>query len=113
MKFEPIYVTPEQDKLLRDNGFGDYTPEQWMAVEWIRVKHNIWISDVLVMDRFSPKLRYMGKAQKIILDARSLSEEFGMPYTTGIYDTPKEAISSAIDMVLKEVLISDICNVGD
>ncbi|HNT70581.1 MAG TPA: hypothetical protein PKI83_02870, partial [Bacteroidales bacterium] len=30
-----------------------YRPEQWQVVEWLRVKHSIWIS-VYTMDKFLP-----------------------------------------------------------
>lgn len=122
MEIKPTYVTFEQAKLLKEKGFDEYcqasfkpsdntfqkipsqnsifsaitAPEQWQVVEWLRVKHNIFIN-VKRSTRFK--------------DGKSLVYYYGVAHTEHTeqfdyngYETPQEAISSVIDYILKNLI---------
>jgi hypothetical protein len=110
---KPTYVTFEQAKLLKEEGFDEKTqtifqysadwnkvetnpkyyvdgcsqcsrPEQWQVVEWLRVNHNIWI--------------YVFRSK----------EGYFYNIVTGkndpVFETPQEAYSAAFDYVLNNLI---------
>jgi hypothetical protein len=77
-------------------------PEQWQIVEWLRVKHGIWIS-VYTMDKwlsndndrvqiFDYSIKQMKRG---LIDISKKLEEF---------DSPKEAYSAAFDYILNNLI---------
>jgi hypothetical protein len=71
-------------------------PQQWQVVEWLRIKHNIFIN-VKRSTRFK--------------DGKSLVYYYGVAHTEHTeqfdydgYETPQEAISSVIDYVFKNLI---------
>jgi hypothetical protein len=77
-------------------------PEQWQVVEWLRVKHGIWIS-VYTMDKwlsndndrvqiFDYSIKQMKRG---LIDISKKLEEF---------DSPKEAYSAAFDYILNNLI---------
>jgi hypothetical protein len=125
---KPTYVTFEQAKKLKEKGFNepvkilwndrgtelvygslpnsltDYysAPEQWMVIEWLRVKHGIWIT-VFIMEKekidgsgWECYYDYSIKQMKIgLINISKKFEEF---------NTPQEATSVAIDHVLDKLI---------
>ena len=118
MEIESSFVTFDQSKLLRKNGFDQETfafywsdtkqlivdndkgrhngchiqaPEQWQVVEWFRIKYNIWINVTIGMARFG----YHCSITKVnILGASDIN------FSESHYNTPKEAYSEAITYIL-------------
>ena len=107
MNIEPTYATFEQNKLLSDKGFKfdfgvDFKgiddslycnyPEQHQVVEWLRVKHGIWIYILPYSTLFRPY------AEEIIDKDR-----FGK-WEGHKYSTPQEAYSKAFDYILNNLI---------
>jgi len=68
-------------------------PEQWQVVEWLRVKHNIWINvnwfyiDEII--KWNATVDYIGVLSGF--------------YYCGKYETPEEAYSEAFNYVLNNL----------
>ena len=67
-------------------------PEQWQVVEWLRVKHGIWIS---------VKRDYHNGA---LLGFESMIDNEEGFIDCGAFDTPQEAYSAAFDYILKKLI---------
>lgn len=123
MNIQPTYVTFEQAKLLKEKGMivscGAYqieegnrlidwrytpatfkltphflpAPEQWQVVEWLRIKHNIWIEAM--------KSYGVNGIYKYCIDT---SNKFQLVETEYKFKSPQEAYSAAFDYVLKELI---------
>lgn len=67
-------------------------PEQWQVVEWLRVKHGIWVyAEIASLNTYRPKAYELE------------GDKFGI-WEGHKYMSPQEAYSSAFDYVLKELL---------
>ena len=118
---QPIYATFELSKLLKEKEWQQRTkmvwldslgkqhlrevnlslelnnaeydaPEQWQIVEWLRVKHGIWIYLIPAEDNknvYKPFFR----GEKI--------KDF---HLTEFFNSPQEAYSAAFDYILKELI---------
>ncbi len=72
-------------------------PEQWMVIEWLRIKHKIWINvPVNVGEKYSTPHYYA-----IITD---LVISVQISWNNKLFDSPQEAKSAAIDYCLKELI---------
>ncbi len=67
-------------------------PEQWMVVEWLRTKHNIWLVVNLGLVH-NEGIMYYANVIKFGTHHKS-------KHKTVFYNTPQEAYSAAIDHVL-------------
>lgn len=78
----------------KENGyFETYSaPEQHFIVEWLRIKHSIWVEAILVYKNKWEFNIYNCEKCEILSDLMSQS------------DSPQEAISAALDYVLKELI---------
>lgn len=65
-------------------------PEQWMVVEWLRVNHGIWI--------------YTKKGYDWEWYIESIEHESALITSDGLENTPQEALSTAIDYVLTNLI---------
>jgi hypothetical protein len=118
---QPIYATFELSKLLKEKEWQQRTkmvwldflgkqhlrevnlslelnnaeydaPEQWQIVEWLRVKHGIWIYLIPAEDNknvYKPFFR----GEKI--------KDF---HLTEFFNSPQEAYSAAFDYILKKLI---------
>lgn len=122
-KIEPTYVDFNTAKLLKEKGFNEITnynysevygfieninslkhsdgnnrfvsaPEQWQVVEWLRVKHDIWVSITC------PRPRRLELWGFFITKA---SNEDMLLYENRGYISPQEAYSAAFDYILKVI----------
>lgn len=66
-----------------------YAPEQWQVIEWLRLKHGIWIST-----DFDGKVWF--EVITILPDKNRLVQNG--------HNSPQEAYSAAFDYVLKELI---------
>jgi len=102
MKIKPTYVTLEQAKLLKkkgadiecktayeSNSIFYSRPEQWQVVEWLRVKHGIWVW----VENYNDKISYVPQIPKADL-----------PKVLGYYHSPQEAYSAAFDYILNNLI---------
>jgi hypothetical protein len=128
MGIKPTYATFEQAKLLKEKRFdvechhgyfkhGDTqlllwldsepinselakAPEQWQVVEWLRIKHGIWI---LVLPTVCGYYAY--KIVDVQLDPANPIERPPYSNVNGVdYNTPQEAYSAAFDYILKNLI---------
>jgi len=107
---QPYYYDPKGILRDIDKAFGekDYdlrdcynAPEQWQVVEWLRIKHNIWIKvDIAWLNcsngkwkSWSWSLMNLEKCEPIITTKLITTRT-----------TPQEAYSAAFDYVLKELI---------
>lgn len=67
-------------------------PEQWMVIEWLRVKHGIWIYILPYSILFRPY------AEELVDEDR-----FGK-WEGHKYNTPQEAYSAAFDYILNNLI---------
>jgi len=75
-------------------------PEQWQVVEWLRVKHGIWIS--IQLDEYKVDKMYY----EYTINTINVEERFGFEHNRRLLNfiSPQEAYSSAFDYVLKELI---------
>jgi hypothetical protein len=80
-------------------GRGKYitAPEQWQVIEWLFIKHNIWIQLDYDFITFDVKILHPDKEPKHIV---SLLSDPNYPILT----KPQEAYSKAFDYVLNEMI---------
>lgn len=124
-EIKPTYVTFEQAKLLKENGFDISTdtcfhallgyeieapinwdngrgylvrPEQWQVVEWLRVKHGIWISVSCELGGYYAY--YSVHATKYV----NSSIQKGWINGGNALKSPQEAYSAAFDYVLTNLI---------
>lgn len=87
------------------NAWGDdnySAPEQWLVIEWLRIKHNIWIQ--------TPYNYYYNELSFcwIIININGVKRDD--TWLSGIdtkkvgFNTPQEAMSDAIDYVLEKLI---------
>jgi hypothetical protein len=91
----------EVDLSLELNNTEYDAPEQWQIVEWLRVKHGIWITvtPVLVEKATSPiKFDY----EIYYSDEIKYGDEVEIDYLPA--NTPQEAYSAAFDYILKKLI---------
>jgi hypothetical protein len=122
MEIKPTYITFEQAKLLKEKWFNENVeglyfdaeikviptkpsntdfastryysaPEQWQVIEWLRIKHGIWVS---VEAPVKLSKSWCFEIYKIY-DGVILNTESG-------FSSPQEAYSSAFDYILKEII---------
>ncbi len=124
---QPTYVTFEQAKVLKEKGFDlacneyyledgiDYSypkaenwnlkvdtisrPEQWLVVEWLRLKYQIHIL-VVPFYSYDILLGYVWNTGGLI----TMSNMNAVLKRSGEHNTPQEAYSAAFDYVLKELI---------
>lgn len=81
-------------------------PEQWMVVEWLRVKHNINV-EANYLPNIS-KYRWVAKPMNIIPKSFKTVTEYAIAvdryYGKENFDTPQAAYSAAIDYVLTNLI---------
>jgi hypothetical protein len=124
---QPTYVSFEQAKLLKENGFDELcnklyhyngsdciklvnknsenlglsAPEQWQVCEWLRVNHGIWI-DV----GFEPINSTIDTPYNVVW--WSMCSMIGLisdnPKSFHGYNSPQEAYSAGIDYVLNKLI---------
>lgn len=131
MKIEPKYVTFEQAKWLKENGFDEgcdwaydkcrilyrskkklcknifnnslsnqfSAPEQWMVVEWFRIKYKIWIQ--ISAEVYENGINYLWQYIKL----KDVSISYGLYGDNGEYNTPQAAYSAVFNYILKNDLI--------
>jgi hypothetical protein len=121
MEIKPTYVTFEQAKLLKEKGFNEYcsayydnkkelytcrigkcknsidievvsAPEQWQVVEFLRIKHDIFIS---IEPNEKRKFKFNIYTDKV-LQVNNLQ--------ISIAETPQEAYSAAFDYILTKLI---------
>jgi len=127
MEINPTYVNFKQAKLLKEKGFdvrlkkvynilGELwdshyqymensnpdcgavcvAPEQWVVVEWLRVNHNIFIeTTIAILHEYESAIYDIEKIKNYKLLSVSKINHF---------KTPQEAIASAIDYVLTNLI---------
>jgi len=84
-------------------------PEQWQVIEWLRVNHNIELSAQVNFYNKKAKLGYFYTIDKFdsndIHDGKDYNEEqMNLIGDKKGFNTPQQAISAAIDYILKELL---------
>lgn len=67
-------------------------PEQWKVIEWLRIKHGIWVG-VYKQDTFTNVFHYKIQCDK---GKNSIKGKF--------YDSPQKAYSTAFNYILKNLL---------
>jgi len=81
-------------------------PEQWMVVEWLRVKHNINVEANYLPNIF--KYRWVAKPMNIIPNSFKTAIEYvaiaDRYYGKENFDSPQKAYSAAIDHVLNNLI---------
>jgi len=81
-------------------------PEQWIVVEWLRVKHNINV-EANYLPNIS-KYRWVAKPMNIIPKSFKTVTEYAIAvdryYGKENFDTPQAAYSAAIDYVLTNLI---------
>ena len=114
---QPTYATFEQAKLLKEKEWQQRTkmvwldflgkqhlrevnlslelnnaeydaPEQWQIVEWLRVKHGIWVYT-----------DFLGSWKYVIVKLKDNSRR-----TIEGFNSPQEAYTAAFDYILKELI---------
>ena len=126
MEIKPTYITFEQAKLLKEKWFNENVeglyfdteikvlpikpsnidfastryysaPEQHIVVEWLRIKHGIFIGIDVVSNLFKYKIL---KCEGLI------SQTFGNEIKCSSFDfnSPQEAYIHAFDYILKEMI---------
>ena len=116
MNIESKYVTHKQAKLLKEKGFDIKTdfkyasngrlcnkvydfddwccaPEQWQVIEWLWLKHNIWIY-TRHFETFPFSSYVLQKGESMI----------GFNDDNKGFDSPQAAYSAAFDYVLKNLI---------
>jgi hypothetical protein len=69
-------------------------PEQWIVIEWLRVKHSIWVEiGRMLIDNKSTFWYYINTS----IDSKDKESK-------NIFNTPQEACSKAIDYVLTNLI---------
>jgi hypothetical protein len=81
-------------------------PEQWMVVEWLRVKHSInveanYLSNISKYRWLSKPMNIIPKSFKTTKEYRNAVDKY---YGKENFNTPQEAYSAAFDYVLKELI---------
>jgi hypothetical protein len=71
-------------------------PEQHIVVEWLRIKHNIWV-DVSI-DQFSKPKNLQWMYSIVFLKDCTYS------HSPKSYNSPQEAYSAAFDYILKQII---------
>jgi hypothetical protein len=86
----------ESSDYTNKNWFMCARPEQWMVVEWLRVKHGIWVSLGMGENpvNFYPVIHDI--KNKNIVDFKYHPPLWG--------ETPEESYSAAIDHILKNII---------
>lgn len=72
-----------------------YAPEQWQVVEWLRIKHGIWVWVRPFKDHAADNNDPIQHQMNIFFKGVSISKEF---------DSHEEAYSAAFDYILKEMI---------
>lgn len=92
--FESSVVNHNDDQLRETAGGMTYVsaPEHWQVVEWLRVKHKIWVSCELDEDMYKSRVYSFRNGNKHI------------PMGFKNYVTPQEAYLAAFDFILANVL---------
>lgn len=88
-----------------ENCYKVYAPEQWQVIEWLRIKHGIWIvvnigvplgnKDMYYSNiiKFGHKNKYTGMV------------EHKSKFRSGFFDQPQKAYSAAFDYIKDNNLI--------
>ena len=133
-EIKPTYVSFEQAKRLKEKGFDLYlnaiyktdgtlvenvnltkveklfpAPEQWQVVEWLRVKHGIWVSVDVVKEYWFWKIRGINgkeivKEQLPIELCTTLTDLLFSNTKYLKYTSPQEAYSAAFDYILTNII---------
>lgn len=124
MEIKATHATFEQSKFLKERGFDEvcntyysiggifdmdylprpipkdlfYAPEQWQVVEWLRVKHGIWVYCEIKNDKYYCKAKKLKSNWRKVISGIINNENI-------IYNTPQEAYSAAFDYILNNNLI--------
>ena len=98
-----------------DSGATCTAPEQWMVVEWLRVKHNIWIHPFIqfenaIEDECEETLEY-GYGIYNFKEMRKMRQNvFPYIHTDEVdnhvfgFDSPEDAYSAAFDYILTKLI---------
>lgn len=124
MEIKPKYITFEQAKLLKEKGFNTTTsafyfeedksffktievntekgiilaPEQWQVIEWLRVKHSIWIHVYyLTENKCWGWDCYKYEKENGLLNEPAISFKMNL-------QSPQEAYSAAFDYIFKNLI---------
>jgi len=89
----------------KNNGyFETYSaPEQWMVIEWLRVKYDIWV--VIWSDTNLDLPEWKDSAKWFyVINCNLISCYDDKEKLKAVYNTPKEAYNSAFDYILNNML---------
>ncbi len=64
-------------------------PEQWQVIEWLRIKHGIWISIQQDVDKYDAYIK------------NKKYDRTKVQHVTNQFDTPQKATSAAFDYTLR------------
>jgi hypothetical protein len=68
------------------------TPEQWQVADWLRLKHDIWVSVGVTPNLWFYSIHIPSTGKPIISTSNNC------------YDSPQEAYSAGIDYILKNLI---------
>jgi hypothetical protein len=119
-EIQPKYVSFENAKLLKEKGFDVeepctcggyptcicdevrsskhiYKPEHWVVIEWLRIKHNLWLiaDNILSHDANEPS-SFDWQCTNLLTDE--------VIYDDSIFNTPTEAIENGITHILTHLI---------
>lgn len=105
--FLEIAVFPE-DADINDKDFIVYSaPEQWQVVEWLRVKHGIWVFIDWSQNKWcSQIIDIKEETLKKVCKNKDWKERNSAVYLKTLldYNSPQEAYSAAFDYILNNLI---------